>query len=320
MILYGPFSLTRVLPALRTCLGCRSVFCTLASLHSLSCGHTLCSDCLKHRIIKASINESKMPPRCCTPVPGSIIQKILEPLAQESFLRAVVQFTTPPESRIFCTGASCGEFIPRRKHVDPKAPFTATCHKCHTRICTLCKHDAHPIGKDCPEDHEVSSSSARPGRKSCYKCRSLVEITRDKSHLTCSCRAQFCSTCGGVWDPTVGCPNICISEEEGAKRRDSDDGNSTRDAVADAAEAEARSARHPDVKNLRLSQQQEMLRCYEFMTETIGAVRARHSQQRVSLSSSQTDQCARLKEKHVAAASKLEDRQINEEMELRASL
>ncbi|KAM4064912.1 IBR domain-containing protein [Hirsutella rhossiliensis] len=306
------------------CYGCRTEFRTSASLHILPCGHSICNDCLKLKISEASGDESKMPPRCCLPVPAAAIQRLLEPAAQETFLRAVVQFSTPMESRIFCTGASCGEFIPRRKHVDPKAPFTATCHKCHTRVCTICKRDAHPIGKDCPEDLEVAASPEvgdRPSRKRCYKCRSLVENTRDWSHLTCACKAQFCSLCGGVWDSTVGCPNICSSEEEGVRRRDSDDGGSTtQDVLRDAAEAERRSAQHPDVKKLQLSLQQELQRSCDFMAETRSSILTRHSLQRVNLLSNQTDQSSQIKEKHVATAAQLEDRQITEEMELRASL
>lgn len=267
-----------------------------------------------------------MPPRCCSPVSASTIQRILEHPAQETFLRAVVQFSTPLESRLFCTGASCGEFIPRRKHVDPKAPFTATCHKCHTRVCTLCKHDAHPIGKDCPDDREGLASceaGVRPTRKRCYKCRSLVDNARDWSHLTCVCRAQFCSLCGGVWDPIVGCPNICSSEEEGARRRDSDDSASAstnQEALRDTAEAEQRSAQHPDVNSLQLTQREEMQRSCDLMTETWSAVHARHSQQRANLSSTHTDQGTQIRDKHVATAAQLEDHQITEEMELRASL
>lgn len=308
----------------RICLGCRTEFRTSASLHSLSCGHSQCNDCLKLKISQAATDESKMPPRCCSPVPVSTIQRLLEPAAQEMFLRAVVRFNTPLESRIFCTGASCGEFIPRRKHVDPKAPFTATCHKCHTRVCTICKRGAHPIGKDCPEDREASASlevDGRPIWKRCYKCRGLVKNTRDWSHLTCACRAQFCSLCGGVWDATVGCPNICCSEEESFRRRDSDDGGlATQHRLDEEAEAERRSARHPDVKKLEALQKRELQRSCDFVAETSSAVRARHSLQRNNLASTQADQSSHIKVQHAAAAAQLEDRQITEEMELRASL
>ncbi|PHH81047.1 hypothetical protein CDD83_3654 [Cordyceps sp. RAO-2017] len=128
---------TRTFEPNLSCLSCRTSFSTPALLHSLSCGHTHCADCLRLKIDEASAQEGKMPPRCCAALPASTVQRLLEPAAQEAFLRAVVQFSTPWESRMFCPSASCGEFIPRRRHVDPKAPFAASCRLCHTRICTL---------------------------------------------------------------------------------------------------------------------------------------------------------------------------------------
>ncbi|KJZ75768.1 hypothetical protein HIM_04925 [Hirsutella minnesotensis 3608] len=307
-----------------TCFACRQEFATSGKLYHLSCGHGHCAGCLRLKVDGAIVDETKMPPRCCVPLSPSAIQGVLDPAAQETFLRAVVQFSVPRESRIFCSSTSCGEFIPRRKHVDPKAPLTVTCHKCHTRVCLLCKRDAHPIGKDCPEDAEVAASSKvndKPCVKRCYKCRGLVENTRNWSHLTCDCGARFCSLCGGVWDPTVGCPNICSNDDEVTKGRDSDDGGPSNPEDLDVlAEAEKRASQHPDVQGLQASQRREMDRFCDFKAEARNTVRLRHAQETVSLVETHKVEEAKLKEKHSTTAAQLEDRQITEEMELRSAL
>ncbi|PFH62757.1 hypothetical protein XA68_11980 [Ophiocordyceps unilateralis] len=320
---------TRCFEPSLSCWSCRNTFDLPSSLRTLSCGHVHCLDCLRLKIKDASADESKMPPRCCEPVPASVIQAILEPASQEVFLRAVVQFSTPRESRIVCPSASCGVFIPRRRHVDPKAPFTATCHRCHTRVCTLCKRDAHPTGKDCPQDAQVQATSRAgfgPGRKRCYKCRRLVERPDGPTHLICTCGAQFCSMCGGVWDTTVGCPNICTNDDDFARQRDSDDcAFSLPDALDAAVEAERdaaekRSARHSDVQSLQLCQRQEMNRFCDFEEETRNSVRERQARRKAALAEKHSAEEAKVKGQHAQMASQLEDSQIAEEMELRASL
>lgn len=320
---------TRYFEPSLSCWSCRHTFDTTMALRVLSCGHVHCVDCLRQKTKEASIDESKMPPSCCAPLPATVIQAVLDLPSQEEFLRAVVQFGTPRESRMVCPSPSCGAFIPRRRHVDAKAPFTATCFRCHSRVCTLCKHDAHPTGQDCPRDAEVQATSRAgfgPGRKRCYKCRRLVERLDGPTHLICTCGAQFCSMCGGVWDTTVGCPNICTNDEDYVRRRDSDDGTfSVPDAVDAAAEAEReaaerRSAQHLEMKTLQLSQRREMDRFCDFEAETRDAVREEHSLRKYALAKQHSTESARMKEKQAKDASQLEDSQIAEEMELRATL
>lgn len=269
-----------------------------------------------------------MPPRCCTPVPAANIQAILEPAAQEAFLKAVVQFNTPEESRIFCSNASCGEFIPRRKRVDANAPFTVTCRKCHTRVCNICRNDAHPVGRDCPKDREVETAPRvgnRPGCKRCYKCRGLVERRQGSAKLTCACKAEFCSVCGGVWDPTVGCPNICNSEEESGRRGDAGEARTAQE-LSDSAPttgkkaAEERSAQHPAIRGLQQEQHQAMQRFCDFMAKMKTSMEMRQWRQKTSLAERESGQVEELKDEHTNATAQLEDRQITEEMELRSTL
>lgn len=325
----------------RSCVCCRDEYSDNkdqpADLHNLPCGHTYCAHCLRVMVNQATTDESKMPPRCCTqPIPGAIVQSILTRENQQAFLKAVVQFSTPWQARIFCPNQDCGEFIPPRHKVDPKHPFTVTCRKCRTGACVMCKRNAHPIGKDCPEDWEleqVLKMGEKSGWRRCYKCRNLVELAHGCTHMTCRCKAQFCYICGGVWDATVGCPNVCSGEEELERRRleeaerlaELEAEKEAREAAAameaaEKAEAEERSWRHPSFQALQRSQKDEMRRFLDFESSTRETMQSRHQEQKAALIERQRDQEEKMKERHAKTASHLEDRQVAAEMELRASL
>lgn len=278
-----------------------------------------------------------MPPRCCTqPIPANTVQGLLTRENQQAFLKAVVQFSTPWESRIFCPNSSCGEFVPRRHKVDPKQPFNVTCHQCKTRVCVMCKRNAHPVGRDCPEDWEleqVLKMGEKSGWRRCYKCRNLVELAQGCTHMTCRCKAQFCYICGGVWDSTVGCPNVCNGEEELERRRLEEEERKTEleaekaaqeaAAAADAVErleAEERTWNHPAVKSTVEEQTEEKKRFDSFELVMRSAMQTRHTAKKVAMVEKQSDQEEKMKDRHAKTAAQLEDRQVAAEMELRATL
>ena len=278
-----------------------------------------------------------MPPRCCTqPIPGNTIQAILTRDNQVAFLKAVVQFSTPWESRIFCPNPDCGEFIPPRHKVDPKHPFSVTCRQCGTRACVMCKRNAHAMGKDCQEDWEleqVLKMGEKSGWRRCYKCRNLVELAQGCTHMTCRCKAQFCYICGGVWDATVGCPNVCSGEEELERRRLEEEERlaeleaekvaqeaAAATEAAEKTEAEERSKGHESFRALQESQRDEMKRFLEFESSVTDKMHSRHQEQKEALIERHRDQEDKMKERHAKTASHLEDRQVAAEMELRASL
>ena len=289
-------------------------------------------------MIQQSITEeSKMPPRCCTqPIPADTVQQVLTRENQQAFLKAVVQFSTPWEARIFCPNPACGEFVPRRHKVDVKQPFNVTCHQCKTRVCVMCKRNAHPVGRDCPEDWEleqVLKMGEKSGWRRCYKCRNLVELAQGCTHMTCRCKAQFCYICGGVWDATVGCPNVCNGEEELERRRLEEEERkaeleaerAVQEAAAAASaaerlEAEERSENHPSMKELLNQQWEEKRRFDTFDASMRGDMRERHTWKKRALVEKQADLEDKMKERHAKTAAQLEDRQVAAELELRSTL
>lgn len=277
-----------------------------------------------------------MPPRCCaTPLPSALIKTVLpHPPDQHLFLQAVVQFSTPWSSRLFCPNPSCQSFIPPR--TSAPAASEATCRACRTRVCTMCKRAAHRRGHDCPEDWELEAvlrMGERSGWRRCYKCRNLVELAQGCSHMTCRCKAQFCYICGAVWEPSVGCPNFCNGEEELERRRVEElerlaeaekekEERERRDGVErrEREEAEGRTGGSEDAKALRGAQEEERERFLAFRAASEDAMRKRHAGKREALVERYADLTERMRERHAKTEQHLEDRQIEAEIELRDTL
>ena len=286
---------------------------------------------------QAIADESKMPPRCCTqPLPSTIIKTVITRDEQQSFLRAVTQYSTPWETRIFCPNPTCNEFIPPRNKIDPKHPFQVVCKHCRTRVCIMCKRRAHRLGQDCPDDWELDAvlkMGEKSGWRRCYKCRALVELAQGCTHMTCRCKAQFCYICGGVWDSVVGCPNFCNGEEELERRRQAEEARlleleaeeeaQKQAAAAEEAEREAAEKRTEEskaCKALRRRQTSERERFTAFDRKMRWVMWARHSQKKLALAERHTDGTEKMKERHAKTEQHLEDRQIEAEIELRAAL
>ncbi|OLN96437.1 putative E3 ubiquitin-protein ligase rbrA 1 [Colletotrichum chlorophyti] len=320
-----------------SCICCRDDFNKSAALHSLPCGHTYCAECLYIIIQQSTTDESKMPPRCCTqPIPGSIIQKILTREEQQVFLKAVLQFSTPWEARIFCPNTACGEFIPPRNRIDPKHPFDVVCRKCRTRVCVMCKRNAHAIGKDCPADWELDAvlkMGEKSGWRRCYKCRTLVELSQGCTHMTCRCKAQFCYICGAIWNPSVGCPNFCNGDEELERRRMEEEARNAEleaeKAAQDAAEAAEAAEKIEAERRTRDSSQfsklqddisEELNRFQAYMKKTKWQTWTRQAEKKQALVDKYSDQMDKMKERHSKTAAHLEERQIEAEMDLRSTL
>ncbi|KAG6367708.1 hypothetical protein INS49_001903 [Diaporthe citri] len=277
-----------------SCICCRDDFNKQNDLQTLPCGHTYCGNCLRIMIEQSTTDESKMPPRCCTqPIPAITIRSLLTRDEQQLFLKAVQQYSTPWEARIFCPNPCCNEFIPPRSRIDPKHPFDVVCRECRTRVCIWCKRDAHPVGQDCPNDHELDQ----------------------------------------VLRMAVGCPNFCNGEEELERRRmeeaareaELEAEKAAQEAAAAAAEverqqAETRTQACEEFKKLKEEQEEEKWRFRTFERKTKWIMWTRHEERKHKLNEKYSDQIDKMKERHAKTEQHLEERQIAAEIELRASL
>ncbi|KAF4480694.1 hypothetical protein CGGC5_v011127 [Colletotrichum fructicola Nara gc5] len=276
-----------------SCICCRNEFNKPSDLHSLPCGHTYCADCLGIMIQQATTDESKMPPRCCTqPIPGSIIQKILTREEQHAFLKAVLQFSTPWEARVFCPNTACGEFIPPRNRIDPKHPFDVVCRKCRTRVCIMCKRNAHAIGKDCPSDWELEAV------------------------LKMGARLNFA---------TFAAPSGTRRMEEEAREAELEAEKAAQEAAAAAeaaqkVEAEKRTRGSPQFAKLDELMAEELERFRVYMRKTKWLMWTRQAEKKQATVDRYSDLIEKMKERHAKTAAHLEERQIEAEMDLRSTL
>ncbi|KAJ4147599.1 hypothetical protein LMH87_002111 [Akanthomyces muscarius] len=319
-----------------SCHGCRSSSGKMIALHGLSCNHTYCSECLRYVVSQACTNEEMMPPRCCSkPFPSRVLKEALDRDTQQSFLKAVAHFSTPTHARIYCPNRKCGEFINPHQVTDHKHPFDVTCQHCLTRACRMCKAGSHAIGADCPEDWEleaVKKMGQSTSWKRCYSCHNLVNLPKGRTHITCRCKEELCHVCGGVWDATTGCPNLCGDEAVLEKRRsglssasssEDQDEAAKQTAVREQAEkrdAERRSQRSPEVQDLVSKQALQLRRFCAFSARTRSSMQTRHATDKLALLERHVDEEDALRDKHAKATGALEDRQIAAEMELRTTL
>ncbi|TGJ75435.1 hypothetical protein E0Z10_g10993 [Xylaria hypoxylon] len=147
------------------------------------------------------------------------------------------------------------------------------------------------------------------------------------------CRAQFCYICGAVWDPTIGCPNLCNGDDEMERRRQEEEARiaaleaeeaikqeaAAREA-AEELEAEVRTQNCAEFKALHAEQAKEMDRFGTFEQKSKWLLWTRHAQQKVALVEKHSAAIQKMLERHAKTSGNLEDRQVAAEMELRCTL
>lgn len=151
---------------------------------TLSCGHKYCHTCLRTVISTASADESIFPPKCCNiEVPSDAISAVLPFKDLAAYKAKVAEYATPWESRLHCSRANCGAWIPP----DPNSGSSRVmCLKCFHKMCRHCRGRSHPSGTDCPEDTDLAAVlevAKSMGWMRCYKCNAMVERSSGCRHM-----------------------------------------------------------------------------------------------------------------------------------------
>ncbi|KAI9886831.1 MAG: hypothetical protein M1823_001330 [Watsoniomyces obsoletus] len=174
----------------------------------LSCGHNMCSACLKRIFVLSVSDPQHMPPRCCTQehIPLKHVERLFDARFKVQWNRKYQEYTS--KNRIYCPARGCGEWIkPSHISVDGSGRKYGKCSRCKTKVCCLCNGRAH-ARRECPKDEETNQFievAQREGYQRCHSCAAWVELVSGCNHMKCRCTAEFCMLCGAKWK-TCNCP------------------------------------------------------------------------------------------------------------------
>ena len=178
---------------------CPICFCDVSRPETLPCGHTYCTDCLRHFLLAAS--RATVPacaciaPGCAQPIPyGGVVQRLLAPDDDARLLRAAfLAFVhARPHEFAYCPTPDC----PTLYRAAPRAERNTValrCPACLVRICAHCRVADHD-GLRCSEYEDECSGAARAtaswkeehGIKPCPKCGADLEKDGGCNHITVS--------------------------------------------------------------------------------------------------------------------------------------
>ncbi|KAG6232500.1 hypothetical protein E4U26_004979 [Claviceps purpurea] len=141
----GPSSASESRNQVRQCVACTSDVALLDAVRC-ACSHYYCRGCMVE-LFSATINdESLFPPRCCrVPISLDLIRSFLSAKLLGTYLAKKLEYETIDKT--YCHVSTCSTFVPPVFLRDG----VATCIKCQSKTCTMCKDRMHTQG-DCPAD------------------------------------------------------------------------------------------------------------------------------------------------------------------------
>ena len=159
----------------------------------LACQHYYCSPCFLQLVNTAIQHENFFPPKCCLQeIPKKTMRNHLSANELAQYNEKAKEYAVPAEDRWYCSSGTCGKLFDKGK--SGTTYDTISCPHCKYRMCKLCRGPRHPLGGRCPQDRGLDATleeAKREGWRQCYKCRTMVELTRGCRHVTCKCRAEF---------------------------------------------------------------------------------------------------------------------------------
>jgi hypothetical protein len=228
----------------------------------LDCTHSYCQPCFTTLIMTAAQTESLFPPKCClSEIPLKTVLSALDNEQRDSYKQKAAEWAQPPEKRWYCPEPQCAKWIAPSK-IHHSRMSSQKCPHCRTKICGMCRGLGHEENTNCPEDFGVNAMldlAETEGWRRCYNCRSLVEKTSGCRHMTCTCKAQFCYTCGSKWR-TCECTEVdqARREEQLRERRRGLEAEARREEEEIArAIAEVEAAEQREAEERRAAEQRE---------------------------------------------------------------
>lgn len=166
------------------CIACMSTILP-NDLIRLSCEHSYCMECMVRLFTLAMTDETIFPPQCCgASIPLAKVQSQVTTQFENAFKERQVELGTQTSDRTYCSNQTCSIFLPTK--TEDLRDDRATCPKCHTQTCIICKCGAHEGGY-CSQDPTVVSlleTAAAEGYKQCPSCHLVIELTFGCHHMT----------------------------------------------------------------------------------------------------------------------------------------
>lgn len=166
----------------RECVACAGAFRFFDLASCTGCTHEYCRDCLTSVFETSLVDERYFPPRCCRePIQVESCRLFLSPELVERFSAKKLEFDTP--NRTYCSQPACSAWVPPEFIENG----TATCQRCESKTCVVCKASSHGGATECPQDpafQALLGLAADEGWQMCYSCKRVVELTMGCNHMS----------------------------------------------------------------------------------------------------------------------------------------
>jgi hypothetical protein len=176
----------------------------LAPAYEAPCEHAYCVACLRQLLLKAILEPSLLPVRCCgIEFDENVSRMVLARADFDRFQTAWAEINA--SSKMYCPVPTCSQFI----NLDLVDATVFPCPNCRVGLCKECRAGEH-AGMSCTEFQESGDRSASEeqrlielgeqlGWKRCARCGTMVELHTGCNHMTCRCGWEFCYVCGVEW-------------------------------------------------------------------------------------------------------------------------
>jgi hypothetical protein len=162
----------------------------------LKCKHCFCAECLKEMFLRATKDETEMPPKCCSiQIPAKSVYNpskkifIFRHPELEKYNQKKLEYATA--DRVYCCNKNCGMFIAPKFIKDGVAtctPYSGNRKGCKVKTCARCKKPAHINDLDCldkdPATAALEKLAKEQGWRQCLRCKMMVELRTGCYHIT----------------------------------------------------------------------------------------------------------------------------------------